>query len=678
MGFFSTLFGSQEKYIEDFLGVVYTRISREFNIPSGVTIISNNDFTGFPSSKSGKLRLYADHNEDDNLERIFISDTVKKIEDNPFCSCYKLKKIEIDDDNKHFMVNNDVLFTKPLSKLISYPKNKECSNYSVPKGVNAIGDGAFSQCIKLRNIDLPNSLVSIEKYAFFGCININKINIPNYVTHIGEYTFYKCDNLENINLSNRLEVIQDYAFKECKKLTNIIIPKGIKQLGKYTFSENKNLLYVKISEGLRDLEEGVFYRCYKLKDVLLPDTLMSIGSYTFYQCKNIEKIVLPKDLTKIGDRAFEECYKLKDINIPKSLNEIGRNAFRNCKSLTSISISNSIKVIYSRTFEGCVNLANIVIPNSVTEIYSYAFKDCKRFTSITIPSSVTEIHSYAFEGCVNLTEIIIPKSVISIKDHTFDECENLTIYGYKDSCAQEFARKDQIPFEVIKEELNQNKFKFDNSNEDLEMLGYNLYNSIESGNNVLKNSVENNLDKNMYIVFTNYTDLYPRFLERYNLKTRCINDNSKATAVFLLILGHVFADSNKAISECVYSKLIEFAEYNIGFGDLVKCTHYTQELIGMSDSFYNALLDYIASALRIERQEEKKDKSMSSTIMDIVGYNEESRIKIIAQQWIGVFYGDKVMSDFQMNSFIIACNDANVNSKDVVNKINEMFENGYY
>ena len=48
-----------------------------------------------------------------------------------------------------------------------------------------------------------------------------------------------------------------------------------------------------------------------------------------------------------------------------------------------------------------------------------------------------------------MEKIIIPNSVTSIEDDVFENCNNLTIYGYADSYAQQYAAENNIPFEVI-------------------------------------------------------------------------------------------------------------------------------------------------------------------------------------------------------------------------------------
>ena len=92
--------------------------------------------------------------------------------------------------------------------------------------------------------------------------------------------------------------------------------------------------------------------------------------------------------------------------------------------------------------------ANVVIPDGVTVIWNYAFAYCKSLKSIIIPNGVTFIGDFAFEGCFDIETVTIPNSVTSIEDDTFRYCENIMIHCYKNSYAEEYAKKNNIPYKI--------------------------------------------------------------------------------------------------------------------------------------------------------------------------------------------------------------------------------------
>ena len=65
--------------------------------------------------------------------------------------------------------------------------------------------------------------------------------------------------------------------------------------------------------------------------------------------------------------------------------------------------------------------------------------------SVEIPDTVTKIEEYAFEDCNELTTVVIPESITVMDRDIFrNHNENLTIYGYHDTKAEEYANANNI------------------------------------------------------------------------------------------------------------------------------------------------------------------------------------------------------------------------------------------
>lgn len=79
------------------------------------------------------------------------------------------------------------------------------------------------------------------------------------------------------------------------------------------------------------------------------------------------------------------------------------------------------------------------------------FSHCTALGEISLPKSIEKIASYAFEGCESLEKIVIYNNCVEIDDTDFDGCDKLTIYGIKDSYAEQYAAEHNIPFTEIKE-----------------------------------------------------------------------------------------------------------------------------------------------------------------------------------------------------------------------------------
>ena len=98
---------------------------------------------------------------------------------------------------------------------------------------------------------------------------------------------------------------------------------------------------------------------------------------------------------------------------------------------------------------GCnTDAANVVIPDGVTVIRKYAFRYCESLEAIKIPNSVTFIGDRAFSYCGSLKAITIPDSVTSIGNDVFAGFFNVMIQCNRNSYAEEYAKKNNIPCKI--------------------------------------------------------------------------------------------------------------------------------------------------------------------------------------------------------------------------------------
>ena len=151
-------------------------------------------------------------------------------------------------------------------------------------------------------------------------------------------------------------------------------------------------------------------------------SISNLGEYLLSGFMAVEDIELSKELKRIGAGAFQYCKKLQKMDIPQSVEEIGDYAWMD------------------------TGIETINWPQNVKEIQFGVFDNCSNLKSFFVPESVTEINNQAFYNCINLTEITIPRSVTHIGDEVFRNCRNLTIYGYKDSAAESYAKANNINF----------------------------------------------------------------------------------------------------------------------------------------------------------------------------------------------------------------------------------------
>ncbi len=413
-------------------------------IPNSVTSIGNFTFYGCTSLTSITIPNsvtsigYAVFSNCESLTNITIPDSVTRIDNRAFQNCKSLKSI------------------------------------TIPDSVTRIGEFTFSGCESLKSITIPDGIEWICQHTFARCTSLTSVIIPDSVTSIDTSAFNDCTSLKSITIPDSVTSIDSSAFKDCRSLTSIKIPDSVTSIESSTFENCTSLTSIAIPNSVTSIESSAFYGCKSLTSVTIPDSVTSIGDYTFDYCTSLASVTIPDSVTRIGEGAFgstsltsitipdsvtsigdytfASCTSLTSITIPDSVTSIGEGAFRDCTNLTSITIPDSVASIGESTFENCTSLTSITIPNSVTSIGDYTFNNCKSLTIITIPDSVTSIGDYTFRNCTSLTSITIPDSVTSIGECAFMYCENLTIYGYKNTAAEEYALNNGFEFINLAEE----------------------------------------------------------------------------------------------------------------------------------------------------------------------------------------------------------------------------------
>ena len=267
------------------------------------------------------------------LSGIVISNSVASIGDSAFEGCSSLEYISLPKSviclngnpffywngkleclSPNFIYENDVLFNKDKSKIISF-RNQAVKSYIIPSSVTSIGDSAFAGCSSLSNIAIPSSVNSIGDWAFSGCSSLEYISIPKNVICLNGNPFF--------NWNGKLDCLSPNFIYEDDVLFN------------------------------KDKSKIISFRNQAVISYIIPDSVTSIGDRAFSGCSFLFGIVIPNSVTSIGDRTFCGCSFLTEVDIPDSVTSIGNGAFYDCNSLRSVVIPDSVTSIGERAFEDC-------------------------------------------------------------------------------------------------------------------------------------------------------------------------------------------------------------------------------------------------------------------------------------------------------------------------------------
>ena len=324
----------------------------EITIPDNITRIGGNAFYGCSS-----------------LEEITIPDSVVEIGTRAFSGCTNLSAFYgkfASADNRTLVIDGQLSAFAPYG----------LTEYSIPDGVTAIGDSAFSHCENLTSINIPDGITSIGMNVFEYCSSLTSVTIPNSITIIPVRAFLSCTSLTDVTLPSNLTETGTGAFAQCSSLKSITIPNNVTIIGASTFQD-----------------------CSALESIIIPDNVETIGAYAFQRCSNLKSVTIGNGVTKWGattyelGRTFEYCTSLTDVTISEGIKEICPEMFAYCTSLTEITLPASIENINIFDYKSSIVAVycKATTPPSFSRFYSAKLDDLK----IYVPTSSVNAYKAA-------------------------------------------------------------------------------------------------------------------------------------------------------------------------------------------------------------------------------------------------------------------------------------------
>ncbi|MCH5171738.1 MAG: leucine-rich repeat domain-containing protein [Erysipelotrichales bacterium] len=309
-------------------------------------------------------------------------------------------------------------FMLPLGTHATYVPNVKSLRFCKDSKVTSIGEYAFYNSAKLKELYLPDSLTSIENHAFYNT-SIEELYLPDNLVSIGEQAFMMDDDIKMVRF-----------------------PSSLKSIGYEAFYANKSLEYVDLFETkIETLEDAVFK-----------------------ECSNLKNVVLPNSLKEINDSVFENDISLKFIDILNSVESIGMKAFANCESMSYIRLGENLKNIGNECFKNNVKLSRLIINSKeIQDLPSNnkIFINCGKESGnleVLFTSSVKSIAKRMFFSSALLDESILIKrldlsaGLEKVNDYAIYNCrvETLVFNG----TAQEFGALDISNLNELPSEVN--------------------------------------------------------------------------------------------------------------------------------------------------------------------------------------------------------------------------------
>ena len=238
------------------------------------------------------------------LKSITIPASVEEIESSAFTLNYDLEEMKIEEGNKHFVMEGNMLLSADKTRflyLLGATDWNKSIDLKLPTTVKTIDDAALNGSAAVTSLTLPEGLESIGVMGLGG-ISVSSIHIPSSVKSIGESFMILAENLKEITLgegnanfamSNGMLLTKDmtelvlmpcihdnYQIPESVttlrgasasylQTTSFVIPDGVKTLKKMVCAFSEMLETVVIGSGVENWGEGAFCLCESIKSIYL-------------------------------------------------------------------------------------------------------------------------------------------------------------------------------------------------------------------------------------------------------------------------------------------------------------------------------------------------------------------------------------------------------------------------
>ena len=344
--------------------------------------------------------------------------------------------------------------------------------------VSSIGDFAFENQSRLRQVNLPSGLTNIGMGTFSGCTQLTGITIPDGVTCIGSSAFANCARLSEVVWSQdvSLTTIGDNAFANCGSLTRFDVPANVNHLNGSAFFGANGIRSFSVAPGNISFaatggvlfnitgDTLVAYPAGLSGEYRLPERVRAIGTHAFgyariaaidlgnvqtignyaFAYSLLESLSIPDSVTYFGQYAFAYNYYLKDVDIGGGVYSITKYAFAHDYELAALNLPANILQIEEWAFAYAgVQTINFSADGNLMQIGDYAFY-LNDVRSLNVPSSLISIGGAAFMNNFGLssvtfgagsnlqyiggdafgyvyalTEISLPSSLLQIGDYAF-------------------------------------------------------------------------------------------------------------------------------------------------------------------------------------------------------------------------------------------------------------------
>ncbi|MBQ5560064.1 MAG: leucine-rich repeat protein [Lachnospiraceae bacterium] len=451
----------------------------EISIPNYVSKVESYAFRGCLSLRKVKLstKLQTIYRSTfygcASLEDITFPDSVNGIMENAFGACDKLSTIKItknivhidssafdntgeryvvDANNSDYTAIDGVLYSNDKKTLIKYPAYK-AGNYKTPESVRKVNKYAFTNCKKLKVVELGEKVTNIDAGL---CVDtsIEKLILPKTLSYV-EYGYKYCESSNNLKAVEIPEGNENYFTKDGVLYdTNgklYIYP--MKREGTITFPYNFNN-----SEDIpldncasKFVVVASADAIYKNDDCVITNKKMTRveafpGKMQVYhmgaKMQNATRIYYNKE--------FLKCFKNYDVNddndkycVKNGMLYIG-NELVDCPNgkKGKVVLGTNTKSIKNSAFTYTTGISEIVFKENIKSV-SFSLKG-SNVKKVRIAEG--NMRSISIDYGKKLKELDCPNSLIRVDLYGYNSKDPVTIKAWSNTKIEEYAKCMKLKF----------------------------------------------------------------------------------------------------------------------------------------------------------------------------------------------------------------------------------------
>lgn len=152
-------------------------------------------------------------------------------------------------------------------------------------GLVRIKGEAFDGDISLQQIAIPESVTTIQAMAFRGCSSLESISLlSTTLTSIGDNCFSDCKKLKQVNLTNGATTIPSSCFSECSRLEEITLSTNLQNIYNNAYDNCVSLRVVTIPSTVTTIMAKAFFNCGTIYEIhflsTTPPTITNSNAFT--------------------------------------------------------------------------------------------------------------------------------------------------------------------------------------------------------------------------------------------------------------------------------------------------------------------------------------------------------------------------------------------------------------